>query len=231
MMFLILSISLSFILAYLLGSIPAAYILGKTLKQIDIREYGSGNVGATNALRVLGTKVGLIVLVIDILKGVLAVMIARYLLSSQWLIVLVGLVAIFGHIYTCFLGFKGGKGVATAAGVCLSLIPQNLIFALIVFAIVLAYTKYVSLSSIIAAIFLAFIQGFDLLITVLYTSNSNYSSFGKDITNLVFVTVIVVFVLIKHIPNIKRLIQGNENKISFKKKEKQNNIQTKGGNS
>ncbi|MCB5249948.1 MAG: glycerol-3-phosphate 1-O-acyltransferase PlsY [Candidatus Cloacimonadales bacterium] len=210
-MYPILYISISVVIAYLLGSIPTAYLAGKLFMKIDIREHGSGNVGATNALRVLGNKMGIIVLLIDILKGALAVYIAKIFLESQWQIILASFFAIVGHIYTCFLGFKGGKGVATAAGVCFILIPVNLAFALFVFSIVLILSKYVSLSSISAALVLLTLQGMRLCLVTGHFYN-------HELANFIFVLIIVVFVIVKHIPNIKRLINGNENKISLKKK-------------
>jgi len=211
MILLILSISAVIIASYLAGSLPTAYIAGKVLKKIDIRQHGSGNVGATNALRVLGTKIGITVMIIDILKGVFAVMLARMLLQSEWQIVLAGLFAVIGHIFTCFLGFKGGKGVATAAGVCAALFPLNFYAVLFVFIIVLILTKYVSLSSILAALILFILQSLRLYLSTDLTIE-------RELTHFVFILIMVSFIIVKHIPNIKRLIQGNENKISFKKK-------------
>ena len=129
---------------YLIGSIPFAYLYGKHIKKIDIREHGSKNVGATNALRVLGTKAGIIVLVLDILKGLLPVIFFSKWIGenySQFIPVLIGICAILGHTFTVFLKFKGGKGVATSAGVVLALDPIVCAIALLLFAIIVAITK------------------------------------------------------------------------------------------
>lgn len=212
MMSLILSINLVVFVSYLLGSIPTAYLCGKIFKKIDIRQHGSGNVGATNAFRILGAKLGIVVLIIDIFKGYAAIMYAQFLYVNQgeWFFVLAGFMAIIGHIYTVFLGFKGGKGVATAAGVCAAIIPLPFFAALFSFAVVLFLTRYVSLSSLIAAAILLTSQ----IIAFKYTIDEIYM---RELYRLIFVIIIVSFIVIKHIPNIKRLISGKENKLIFKK--------------
>jgi acyl phosphate:glycerol-3-phosphate acyltransferase len=194
--------------SYILGSIPTAYIFGKLLKKVDIRDFGSGNVGATNALRVLGTKMGVVTMLLDIFKGVLAVMLCKWLIpgATDLMLILCGLSAIIGHIFTIFLKFKGGKGVATSAGVFAAICPIPFAITILVFIIIVWISKYVSLGSIIGAL-------------VLFTSeliiNLNNSFAEKE--KLIFVFVIALFIIIKHKANIKRLIAGNENKISFKK--------------
>lgn len=205
------NIILVFIACYLLGSIPSSYILGKLLKGIDIRQFGSGNVGATNALRVLGTKIGIITLCFDMIKGVLAIMLGRLLLFESGNLTLIGcgLAAILGHIFTIFLSFKGGKGVATSAGVFIALIPQAVIISLIVFILTVWLSKYVSLGSILAAIALFVVE---LIVNI-------RNSFA-DLEILLFVLLISIFIVVKHRANIKRILAGNENKISFKKLEK-----------
>ncbi len=190
-----------------MGSIPTSYILGKKIKKIDIREYGSGNVGATNALRVLGTKYGVIALILDMAKGAIPVFVGKYLgFSDPWLIA-VALTAILGHIFTIFLNFKGGKGVATSAGVFIALTPLSVGIALVVFIITVWLTRYVSLGSILAALTL-FVS--ELIINI----QNGFQS--KEILVLVF--VIATFIIVKHKSNIQRLLAGNENKLSFKKK-------------
>lgn len=199
---------ISLLAAYLIGSIPFSYIFGK-FRGIDLRKHGSGNVGATNALRILGTKVGIITLLLDIGKGVLAVELGRMLLSSgvEWQLVVVAIAAISGHIFTIFLGFKGGKGVATSAGVFLDLFPLPCLLALLLFVILVSITRYVSLGSISAAFFL-FIY---MLISSIRENFVNWSSFAV-------VSLVAGFIIIRHKGNMQRLLQGNENKISFKKK-------------
>lgn len=198
----------AFVTAYLLGSIPTSFIMGKIVRKIDIRQYGSGNVGATNALRVLGTKIGIITLIIDIGKGILAVVIGKILVTepSNLLLIGFGLFAILGHIFTIFLKFKGGKGVATSAGVFIALIPVPVAITLVVFVVTVWLSKYVSLGSIIGALTLFLVE--------LYINIQNDFS---DLEILIFVFVIALFIIIRHKSNIKRIIAGNENRISFKK--------------
>lgn len=198
----------AFILSYILGSIPTSFLMGKMIKKIDIREHGSGNVGATNALRVLGTKIGIITLIIDIGKGILAVILGKMIVTdpSNIVVIAFGLLAILGHIFTIFLKFKGGKGVATAAGVFIALSPQAIGIALLVFVLTVWISKYVSLGSILAALVLFGVE--------LYWNITN--SF-QNIELLIFVFIIAAFIIIRHKSNIKRIIAGNENRINFKK--------------
>ncbi len=197
--------------AYVIGSIPTSYIAGKIFKGIDIREHGSGNVGATNAVRVLGVKIGIPVMLVDIFKGAIPVIIARSTLSdiehaSEWLL-LVGVATIVGHIFTLFLRFKGGKGVATSAGVFGALTPIALGFALAVFIILVAVSRYVSLGSIFAAFTLAVSQ------IVLFIAGKESSVYLLALT-----CVIALLIIVKHKKNISRLVKGNENKLTFTKK-------------
>lgn len=203
-----LNMVIAVVIAYLLGSIPFSYIIGK-LKGIDIREHGSGNVGATNALRVLGTKTGIITLILDMGKGFLAVELCRILIpgAESGILVIVAITAILGHIFTIFLGFKGGKGVATSAGVFIDLMPLPCLLALLLFIIIVAITRYVSLGSILAAFFLF---SYVLIDNIL-------NSFARW-EYLVVITLVAGFIIIRHKGNIERLIKGNENRISFKKK-------------
>lgn len=182
---------------YLLGSTPAAYIVGK-LKGIDITQHGSGNVGATNAFRILGKGAGLVVLVFDCLKGVIGVLLAQHLVGDPWFVILAALVVVTGHNYSLFLKFKGGKGVATGAGIFLVLAPKTVLTAFIVFVIVVAVSKYVSLGSLITA------ATFPIIMTVI----------GEPFPVRVLGIVVALFVIYRHIPNIKRLVAGKENKIT-----------------
>lgn len=197
------------VLAYLLGSIPMGWILAKLIFKTDIRAKGSGNIGATNALRQFGTKVGVLVLILDMIKGIVAVLLAKSLLGLDNVMVpICGLIAILGHIYPVWLGFKGGKGVATAAGVGLALAPLSIPLALAVFILVVYKTRYVSLGSIIAAI----VWGLSLIYFAYQSAMANWGIMAA-------VVVVVVAVIIgKHKQNIQRLRNGTENKISFTKK-------------
>ena len=186
------------IINYIIGSIPAAYIAGKVLKGIDIRQYGSGNVGATNALRVLGKGPGIAVFVADVLKGVVGVYLAKAFLTDPWLIVVASLAVIIGHSYAIFLSFKGGRGVATGAGIILSLSPRVLLLALVLFVIIVVTTKYVSLGSITAA--------FSIPILMLF--------FGEPAPIKLLGLTAALFVIYRHKPNIKRLLNGTESKIT-----------------
>lgn len=204
----ILKIAFYWIAAYLLGSIPTAYLAGKILQGIDIRQHGSKNVGATNALRVLGRKAGVSVLLIDILKGAVAVLLGLALGFSEEIRVLAGILAICGHNWTVFLNFKGGKGVATSAGVFLALIPLSLLAALIVFIISVAITRYISVGSMLGALVLG------LTATLQYVLD-----FGSppQLLTLLLAWLASAFVVWRHRPNIQRLLQGNENRFSFGK--------------
>jgi glycerol-3-phosphate acyltransferase PlsY len=198
-----LQITLIFIGSYLIGSIPTGYIWGKALKGIDIREHGSGNVGATNVFRTLGKVPGILCLILDACKGLIPVLAAKSLGLPYWAFILTGILAIIGHIWTIFLGFRGGKGVATALGVFAALDPIAISIALAVFIILVAVTRYVSVGSIFGSLtFLTavLIQWF----------------LGRDGVGLflVIMTAIVVFLIIfKHRTNIKRLLNGTEGKI------------------
>ena len=197
----------AFLSAYLLGSLPTSFIMGKLIKKIDIRQHGSGNVGATNALRVLGTKIGIITLIIDIGKGIAAVWLGKLLVPQPANILLIGfgLFAILGHVFTIFLNFRGGKGVATSAGVFIALIPMPVAVTLAVFIITVWLSRYVSLGSIVAAVTLFLVE--------LYLNIRNDFA---DKEFLIFVFIIAVFIIIRHKSNLKRIISGNESKLKFK---------------
>ncbi|MBP7118316.1 MAG: glycerol-3-phosphate 1-O-acyltransferase PlsY [Candidatus Cloacimonetes bacterium] len=196
--------------AYFLGSIPVGWIVARLFFKTDIRSKGSGNIGATNALRQFGTAVGLIVLLLDMSKGIIAVLLAKSIYGSgAMMVVICGLLAILGHVFPIWLKFKGGKGVATAAGVFIALTPISLLIALLVFIVVVAITRYVSLGSIMAALSL-------LAVNVI----SIFRQPHKDYALLILVVLIVAMIIYKHKENIARLIRGNENKISFTRKGK-----------
>lgn len=184
------------ILSYLLGSISFGHLICTYWKGIDIRKFGSGNIGTTNVGRVLGFKYALLVFLGDALKGFIAVMIARQL-GGQWLEVAAGLIAIAGHTWPIFLKFKGGKGIATGAGVIIALVPKVAIIALSLWAIITLVSRYVSLGSIIAAISVPILTLF----------------FYKSLPYFLFGLIGASFVTYKHIPNIKRLLEGKEFKI------------------
>jgi acyl phosphate:glycerol-3-phosphate acyltransferase len=203
------------LVSYLFGSFPTAIIAGKLLKKIDIREHGSGNAGATNVFRVLGWKAGVIVLLIAMVKGFIPVFWLAGLIHTNietliYYQILAAIAAICGHIWTIFAGFKGGKGVGTSAGVFLGLAPVPLSLALLVFFIIVALTRYVSLGSISAAL---------LFLLIIIYQKFILNSYVPDIL-LYLVIVAVALIWYAHRENIKRLLKGNENKISFGSKNK-----------
>ncbi len=188
------------VLAYFLGAIPTAYLAGKWFGGLDIRQHGSGNVGTTNAFRVLGKGPGSAVFMIDFLKGALPVYLFKASaigsLAASNLLLCVGLAAVLGHVYTPFLRFKGGKGIATGAGMLASGFPVLFIIVLAVWILTFSITRIVSVSSMGAALALA-IAGLGL---------------GYRIeTNLIFIGI-AVFVLWTHRSNIDRLLKGEEGK-------------------
>lgn len=190
------------VLSYLLGSVSISYLLGKALADIDIREHGSGNAGTTNAVRVLGKKIGLLTFLFDFIKGLFPVIISTLLLDRS-MAVLVGICAVLGHNFPVFLKFRGGKGVATSFGVLIAVDPLLALAAISVFLVLVLLFKYVSLGSILAAAFTGFYCIF------MYVS-------VEDVRYL-FVLFMALLLMIRHKSNIRRLIHGEENKISFKK--------------
>jgi len=200
--------------AYLLGSIPSAVWIGKYFFKIDVREYGSGNAGATNTFRVLGKKAGIPVLLIDVLKGFFAVKLAYFQTSIvhdvQYnpfmnLMLALGIAALLGHIFPVFAAFRGGKGIATLLGIVFAVMWQAALIAVGLFLVVLIISKYVSLGSMLAGL------AFPLLIIFVFEDQA--------LSLKVFSAVISVLVLVTHQKNITRLIQGVENKsYLFKKK-------------
>lgn len=187
------------ILGYVLGSVPIGFLVARYWGHIDIRQYGSGNIGTTNVFRTLGFYPGSMVLIGDIGKGVIAVLLGKWLGGEQAAL-LAGLAAILGHSWSIFLSFKGGRGVATGAGVFLALTPKVILIAALIWILVIAITGYVSLGSIIAA------GSLPILMLI----------FRESSILLFFACIAVLFVIYRHRPNIKRLLDGTEHKFRIK---------------
>lgn len=186
------------IAAYLLGSIPTGLLLARFLGGVDIRTTGSGNIGATNVYRTMGRKIGVMTLIGDCLKGLVPLLLAlRFGLPETW-IALVGLAAFLGHVFTIFLKFKGGKGVATALGVFLAISPLAVAGALLVFILLVWLSRFISLGSIGAAAVMPFLVWLS----------------GASGDRIALTIVIALIVIVKHHENIRRLIDGTES--SFK---------------
>lgn len=198
--------------AYLLGSIPSAVWIGKYFYKIDVREYGSGNAGATNTFRVLGKKAGTIVLIMDIMKGSSAVLLAHfssYTASSNQFInlqLVLGIASLVGHIFPLFASFRGGKGVATLLGVVLAVHPQAASCSVITFIVILLISSYVSLSSMIAALV------FPVSVILIFQT--------KTPSLIIFSILIAIMILITHQKNIERLLRREESKAKIIKKKK-----------
>lgn len=190
---------LTLIASYFLGAIPTAYILAKKLFGINIMEHGSGNVGTTNVFRVLGWKVGIPVFVIDMLKGFIAAALG-YLAGGAVVAVFASFIAVIGHTFSVFIKFKGGKGVATGAGTLLFLCPKVFICVIIMWFIVSFVSGYISLGSIVAAL--------SAIIFVI--------AFHYEIPVCLFVAIAAIYVVYKHNSNIKRLLNGTENKMKWR---------------
>jgi len=194
-------IALIIISCYLLGSIPFGYIVGKLFKKVDIRELGSGNIGTTNAFRILGPPLASLVLIGDIGKGIFSIYLVQYLnIDNLLIITIAGLAVICGHDWSIFLGFKGGKGIATTFGVVFALNPIISILAVIVWVVVLIITRYASLSSILAVISI-------MIFTILFKQPYEYIVLGA---------LIIILSIFKHKENIERLKSGKERKIGEK---------------
>ncbi len=212
------------VLSYLVGSIPTSIILSKLVKGIDIRHHGSGNAGGTNVFRVLGWKWGVLTIILDAVKGAIAVIVVARLYLDNFpfsnitpfddftlVQIICGIGAVIGHIWTVFAGFRGGKGIATALGFLLTLVTIDMLLALIVFTITVSLSRYISLGSLAAAV--------SLPIILVVRENI----FGVEIqgyqTLLPFIIGLVLLVIYTHRKNIDRILKGSENKISlFNKK-------------
>ncbi len=214
------TLSIILILSYLVGSIPGSLWVGNLIYNVDLRQHGSGNPGATNAYRILGWKAGVLSTIIDMGKGFVA---ARFisLLSidalpsflsgnSAWLILalLAGLAAVVGHMFPIFANFKGGKGVNTAAGILLAVTPLNMLVTFLAFCLVLWATRYVSLSSMIAS------ATYPVSLLV-----QKFVFGDDDLENslIIFGIVLALGIILAHRSNMKRLIAGTENRISWVK--------------
>ncbi len=211
------------LLSYLVGSIPTSIIMSKIVKGIDIRQHGSGNAGGSNVFRVLGWKYGISVILLDALKGAIAVLLVARLYYGNFpfpnatpfddftlVQIIAGVFAILGHIWTIFAGFKGGKGIATGLGILVSIVTVDMLLALVVFTIVVAVSKYISLGSLAAAFSVPII-----MIIRENVFNVDISGYHTILPLTIFLAFLVMFT---HKANIKRLLQGNENKIKIKKK-------------
>lgn len=206
-----LMLALGLIIAYLIGSFSSAVWIGKWFYNTDVREHGSKNAGATNTIRVLGSKPGFLVLVLDAFKGWVSVFFAYLFIPDNWsetslILVQVGMAiaSLLGHVFPLYSGFKGGKGVATLVGIILALCPKELLVCFFIFAVVFAWTRYVSLASIITAL------SFPLILIFLFQN--------PHPVLWVFSILLAIFIPLTHRKNIKRLLKGEESKLSFKKK-------------
>lgn len=190
------------ILCYFSGAISGGVWIGKIFKGIDVRDYGSKNSGATNCYRVMGPKFGIAVLLADVLKGFIPMLVASKYLDSSFQIIVLALVTILAHTYSCFINFKGGKGVATSLGVFLFLTPYVILVLVLVFFTVLIMFGYVSLASIISA------GALPILVFLMDKTNNIY----------LFVLSLLIggFVIYRHKANIERLYRGTETKFKFK---------------
>lgn len=191
--------ALALVVAYLLGSIPSGHIAGR-LRGVDLRQVGSGNMGAANVFRTLGKKMGIAVLVADIAKGAIAVVVAAALTDDPWPLV-AGCVAVAGHIFPVWLRFRGGKGVATAAGVVIGLMPLVAAVVLPAWVLIVALTRYTSVGSIVAAA----------------AATPLAWAFGYDWPYVVLAGLMALAILVKHRSNMRRLMQGNENRIELRR--------------
>jgi acyl phosphate:glycerol-3-phosphate acyltransferase len=200
------------LMAYLIGSIPTSVWIGRIFYGIDVRTKGSGNAGATNTIRVLGYKAGIPVLIFDVLKGWLAVFIARYFWQDTGQFpdfvdfrILLAIAAVIGHVFPVYAGFKGGKGIATLLGVGIALFPVSAAVAVLVFALTLIISGYVSLSSIIASITFPVVE-------ILILGHNQYISL------IIMSIAVAIFVPLTHRKNINRLLKGEESKLINRQK-------------
>lgn len=188
----------AYLLSFIAGSFPTAYLYALYFHKIDIRQHGSGNMGATNSLRILGKKAGLIVFVLDLLKGLIPVFITSLYTTDQKVILITGILAVLGHIFSPWVKFKGGKGIATTFGVILVFSPIAALLAITVFFVCIHYSRYVSLGSLLG------VATFTLFIWFSFKDQPPVPMLCLGLCFLLFMT---------HRNNIKRLINGVENKI------------------
>ena len=196
------------ILAYLLGSIPTAIIAARLRRGIDIRKEGSGNAGATNAARVLGLRVGIAVALIDLAKGLLSVLLLARIapVADGGSPALCGIAAVTGHVFPVFAGFRGGKGVATGAGAAIAVFPLLAPFCLVIFLVISALSRWISLASLAAAFFLPGMY----LTSCLFEARFDPWKAG-------FAVAVFLFIVMTHRGNIARLIRGEERKLDIKR--------------
>lgn len=221
--------------SYLIGSIPTSIIAGKMLRGVDIRDYGSGNAGGTNAFRVLGWKAGLAVTVLDIVKGAVgAISVVVFFEANPLgtlpdvnpiaLRLLAGLSAVFGHVFTVFAGFRGGKGVSTAAGMMFGIAPVTTLIVLGIFLLTIFLSRYVSVASMLAALAFPLIiavrkyifdlgEGLDYYIKLFNTNVFIHDSLDYHL--LIFGFIVAAAILFTHRTNIRRLLSGDENRVKF----------------
>jgi acyl phosphate:glycerol-3-phosphate acyltransferase len=196
----VITVLLSIIVAYFFGSVPWGFLLCRIVRKIDIRKYGSGNIGATNVYRVAGGPLAVSVLILDISKGFLPVLLAKsFLYTDSLYLILVGIASILGHNFSVFLRGKGGKGVSTSFGVIIGLFPVPALITLLVWIITIVITRYVSLGAIIGALSLP------VLIPL----------FHKDLTFTLSGIIISLLIIYTHRTNIKRLIEKKENRVKL----------------
>ena len=196
--------ALRLLIAYLIGGVPIGLMIGKIFRGIDVREFGSGNIGASNVWRTLGPRLGATVFVLDVVKGFAPVFLTHHRLPHAALLtVLVGIAAILGHNFSPFLKFRGGKGVATSLGVAIGLAPIAAAIGFAAWGIVLYTTKFISVSSILGTI---------ITTTLIWNFND------RAVPYLLFAAVAVAFVIFTHRSNLRRLRMGTEPKISNKKR-------------
>jgi glycerol-3-phosphate acyltransferase PlsY len=195
--------ALAFVLSYFLGAIPFGVIVGK-MRGVDIRAVGSGNSGATNVWRTLGPAAGITVFALDVLKGLAAPFLARALVGHDqyWTIALCGALAVIGHTFSCFLKFRGGKGIATGLGMAVGLMPIPALLAFALWGIVLLLGRMISAASIVACVAAPFIA----------------LAFHEPQPFVITIAIIALLAIVKHIPNMKRIAAGTEPKIGFGKK-------------
>jgi glycerol-3-phosphate acyltransferase PlsY len=200
------------IATYLVGAIPSSYLIARLVKGIDIRKHGSGNPGATNVYRVVGPVAGVITFILDCIKGFAPVFFSlRVFGGDESIAIATAVAAVLGHMYTVFLQFKGGKGVATGAGIFFALLPLPTLYAFILFWIILLTTGYVSLGSIVAAASLATFCWFTKIPHALS----------------VFTTIVAAVIIIKHRTNIGKLIAGTENRFGKRRSQAHDNTALK----
>ena len=193
--------------AYLIGAIPFGFLIGK-MRGVDVRTVGSKNIGATNVFRTVGKKWGLLAFACDFLKGLVPTLLAKACAADvAWLPLAVGVMCVVGHMLTPYMKFKGGKGVATAFGMLVALVPALVGVAFALFAVVFALFHYISLGSCLAAAFLA------LGVWVPFLTGGTFFGVGRNLPQAVLITLVALFVIWKHRSNIARLVAGNENKI------------------